>query len=481
MDEGITPPSPYIRWTIVSLTTLGSFMVAVDSTIVIIGLPIIGQQLHSGVSLLGWVITAYILATAALLLQFGKLGDKYGKKKVYLIGFAIFGASSAVCGISSGIYEMISFRLIQGIGAAMISATTYPLIFASFPEKERGTAIGVNSVAWALGAIIGPVAGGFLVALDWRLIFFINVPVATIAVLVGTKRIPRSLDRGLPGIGRINMISSILLAFTVTMTLLWLTVFESIFAVIGLLGLVALLVSERKSKSPLIERGLRNKGFWFSSLSLAITNLGVLGIPFVLTFYYQVVEGFSPIATGLSIVPLSIAQVISNPLSGKLFDKIRVSGVLSLVGTGINGGFTLALSAIVIARSNAFYMDIVLVMIGAGSGLIWTPLVGSALRFAKPELRGIANGTFFTLLNLGFAASIAMIIAISANFLPRTIVSRIYLGNISGLVPQEAVLLNHGMAQSLVILSIIDFIAVIPIVLSILEQRKSSRFAQSVI
>ena len=142
-----TDAKPYIRWTILSLTTLSSFMVAVDSTIVVIGLPIIGKDLHSGVSLLGWIITAYVLATAALLLQFGKLGDRHGKKKVYLIGFAVFGVASAICGISSGIYELVAFRLMQGVGAAMLGATSYPLIFASFPKHERGTAMGINSIA----------------------------------------------------------------------------------------------------------------------------------------------------------------------------------------------------------------------------------------------------------------------------------------------------------------------------------------------
>lgn len=451
-------------------------MVAVDSTIVVVGLPVIGKDLHSGVSLLGWIITAYVLATAALLLQFGKLGDRHGKKKVYVIGFAVFGAASAICGVSSGIYELIAFRMIQGVGAAMLGATSYPLVFASFPQHERGTAMGVNSIAWAVGAVTGPVLGGFLVSVDWRLIFFINVPVAFVAVIVGIKRMPSYLDTGSREVKEINLVSSFILALTVAMTLLWLTLFETLFALAGLACFMVLIFSEKKSRSPLIERELKNGGFWFSSTSLAIANLGVLGIPFVLTFYYQIIKGYSPIQTGIFIVPLSIAIAISNPLAGRLFDRLKVSGILGLIGVILNGGATLVLSADVIAKSNPVYLIAPLVVVGVGGGLVWTPLLGSALKFSKPELRGVANGTSFTLLNLGFAASIAILIAVSATFLPQSIVSRIYLGTLSGLTLSETDLFNHGMAESLLILAIVDFLAVIPIVLTILRQRKSKEF-----
>ena len=479
MKEESGPSEPaetqsFIRWTILSVTTLSSFMVAVDSTIVTIALPVIGPELSSGVSLLGWVISGYILTTAALLLQFGKAGDKYGKKKIYLIGFAIFGIASALCGVSQNVYELIGFRLFQGVGAAMLSATSYPLIFASFPANQRGMAIGVNSVAWAVGAVAGPVAGGFLVSIDWRLIFYINVPIAAAAVLIGMKRIPARLDLGSPEVKGINPLSSILLAFTVAMALIWLTFFDPLFAAVGLLGLLALILSERNSLNPLLNKELRrSRGFVYSAVALAVTNLGVLGIPFALTFYYQIIVGASPIATGLFIVPLSIAEVVSNPLSGRLFDKLRSPARLSLIGTLINAGATIALSVVVLSRASSLYIDLLLVAIGAGGGLVWTPLVGSALKFSKPELRGVANGTAFTLVNLGFAASVAILVAVSAAFLPQSVVSQIYLGNIAGLTRPEIGLFNSGIAQSIFVLGIIDLIAIPLIVLVIMQQRKS--------
>lgn len=449
-------------------------MVAVDSTIIAIALPVIGPQLSSGVSLLGWVISGYILTTAALLLQFGKAGDKYGRKKIFLIGFAIFGISSAFCGLSQNVYELIGFRLVQGVGAAMLSATAYPLIFASFPAYQRGMAIGINSVAWAVGAVAGPVAGGFLVAIDWRLVFYINVPIAAAAVLIGMKRIPQTLDRGSPEVKGINPLSSVLLAFTVAMALLWLTFFDPIFALVGLIGLGALILSETKSLNPLLNKELRrSKGFIYSVIALAVTNLGVLGIPFALTFFYQIIVGASPIMTGFFLVPLSIAEVIMNPLSGRLSDKLGAPARMSLIGTLINAAATIALSVAVLSQTSSLYIDALLAAIGTGGGLVWTPLIGSALKFSKSELRGVANGTAFTLVYLGFAASVSILVAVSAAFLPQSVVSQIYLGNIGGLTHPEITLFNSGIAQSILVLGIIDLIAIVPIILVILQQRKS--------
>lgn len=471
-ETGAPSDQGFVRWTILSVTTLSSFMVALDSNIVTIALPVIGPELSSGVSLLGWVITGYILATAALLLQFGKMGDKYGRKRIYLIGFAIFGIASALCGVSQSVYELIGFRLVQGTGAAMLSATSYPLIFASFPSKQRGAALGINSVAWAVGAVAGPVAGGFLVSIDWRLIFYINVPIAFAAVLIGMQRIPKRLDQGSPGIKGINPLSSALLAFTVAMVLIWLTFFDLFFALIGLAGLAALIFSEIKSGNPLLNRELtKSRGFVSSVAALAVANLGVLGIPFALTFFYQIVVGASPILTGLFIVPLSIAEVLSNPLAGRLFDRIRGSAALSLIGTSANGIVTIALSFAVLSHASSWYIDALLVILGVGGGFVWTPLVGTALKFAKPELRGVANGTSFTLVNLGFAASVAILVAVSATFLPQSVVAQIYLGNISGLTHPEISLFNQGIARSILVLGIIDLIA-IPLIIFVLKQQR---------
>ncbi len=485
----------FSRWTILSVTTLSSFMAALDTNIVTIALPQISKDLLSGVSLLGWVITGYILANASFLLQSGKVGDFYGRKKIYLLGFGLFGGASALCGLSQNIVELIGFRLVQGGAASMLAATTVPLIFESFPPSERGAAVGVNSTAWAVGAITGPVVGGFLVAVDWRLIFYINVPIAFVAILVGSKNIPNRSRENMswerarvlsPDVThnkdsnknerfeRINIPNAALLAAAIGFAIASLTFFDLFFALISLVALVALVALEKESSNPLIDIELRNnKPFVFGTVSLGILQIAYLGIPFVMSFYFQSVESFSAIRTGLFIAPLSVALVLSNPLAGRLFDRLKWPALLGIVGALVDGFSTLALSrAISSGQSPVWYIDLLLVIVGFGGGFVWTPMISGILRTVNPRKRGVANGTAFTLINVGFAASIAIVIAISASSLPSTIISQIYLGNLGNLTKAQSLLFNQGLSRSLEALGLVNFIGIIPALLSLREQVK---------
>lgn len=461
------------RWTILSVTTLSSFMAALDTNIVTIALPKIADNLSSGVSQLGWVITGYILATAIFLLQSGKIGDRYGKKRIYLVGFAIFGIASALCGLSQNIYELIAFRVIQGAGASALAATTVPLIFDSFPPHERGGAIGVNSVSWAVGAIAGPVVGGFIVTFDWRLIFYINVPIAAAAILIGTRRIPARLNMG-RATSSINPLSSLLLGATVAMVLLWLTFFDYRFALASMAFLGLLFVSEYKSRNPLLNRELvKTKGFVYSISGISILQVAFLGVPFAMSFYYQSVLGFSPIATGLYVAPLPLAMVIANPIAGRLSDRLKTPVVLVIIGALLEAFGTITLGLEILLHQSPIFIGLSLISIGTGGGFVWAPMISSALRFARAELRGVANGTMFTLINIGFAASIAVVVGVSASFLPPQVISQIYLGQLGSLSGIDVSLFEQGIAKSLIGLSIVNFIGLPPLLLVRREQKKT--------
>ncbi|MCL5068615.1 MAG: MFS transporter [Thaumarchaeota archaeon] len=461
------------RWTILSVTTLSAFMAALDTNIVTIALPKIADNLSSGVSQLGWVITGYILATAIFLLQSGKIGDRYGKKRIYLIGFAIFGVASALCGLSQSIYELISFRIIQGIGASVLSATTVPLIFDSFPAHERGAAVGVNSISWAIGAIAGPVLGGFIVTIDWRLIFYINVPIAAAAILIGTRRIPSRLNKSRIT-GGINPVSSLLLGIAVAMVMLWLTFFDYRFALASLAFLFLLFLSEYKAKSPLLNREIvKSKGFVYCTSGISILQIAFLGVPFAMSFYYQSIVNLSPIATGLYIAPLPLAMVIANPVAGRLSDRLKAPVILVILGAILEGVGTMTLGLEILGSPSPVYIALSLISIGTGGAFVWSPMINSALRFVKSELRGVANGTMFTLINIGFAASIAVVIGVSASFLPPQVISQIYLGQLGNLSGSAVTLFEQGIAKSLLGLSVVNLIALPLLLLARREQKRS--------
>ncbi len=452
-------------------------MAALDSNVVAIALPKISADLSVGFSLLGWVLTGYLLAIAALSLQAGKIGDAYGRKKIYLVGFLVFGVSSALCGISQSITELIAFRILQGASAALLFSVSRPLLFESFPSKQIGFALGINATAWSVGSVAGPVIGGVLVTFDWRLVFYVNVPIAAIAIAIAFRRIPSkkgSVSIG-TGLREINPASSVLLAIAVSMILLWLSFFVSVFAIIGLLAIIPLVISERRSANPLLHRDLRNsRGFVYSMFAIFALMAGNGGLVFAMSFYYQSVSNISPDLSGVLIAPVSLALAITSVISGKLYGMLRRPTLLAVVGALLAGAVLLALGLAIMNHSPVWYTVTLLFAIGFGGGLYWTPTLTTALRFSKPELTGAASGTFSMFVVLGTAVSVAITIAVSAAFLPQSVVSQLYLGSIAKLSVPQADLFREGIGQSVIALGIIEILS-IPILLLVHRQRDSLR------
>ncbi|MDA4131004.1 MAG: MFS transporter, partial [Thaumarchaeota archaeon] len=240
---------------------------SIDGSIVYLALPKMAVDLSTGISLLSWVATAYLVANSAMVVQAGKLADVFSKKKIFLIGIGVFGLSSALVGLSPSVYLVIFFRVLQGLSSTFLAATGFPMIFAYFPSKRAATAMGIASAAWAVGAASGPVLGGFLVAINWRFIFFINVPIAILVVLVGLKAIPHEQDlknhrEHTSILKQLNVLSSVILAFTITTALMGLTLFSFVYAVLAVAGAAGFVWTEMKSSHPLINRELlQTKGF----------------------------------------------------------------------------------------------------------------------------------------------------------------------------------------------------------------------------
>jgi MFS family permease len=458
------------RWTILSVTTLGAFMAALDSNIVTIALPYISKGLSAGYSLLGWVLAGYVLAVAALVLQSGKMGDAYGKKNVYLIGFVIFGAASALCGLSQSAYELVAFRVVQGVGASIMIATAIPLIFASFPSSERGAAVGINSVAWAVGAVAGPVLGGALTTIDWRLIFYVNVPVAALAVVVGRARIPAWLNsRGLRG-GGLNLTNATIFGLAIALVMLWLTLLDLRVAVLGALAVAAFALVEWRSPNPLLNRALlKSRGFVYSVVSLGIMMTAFFGISFVMSFYFQSVAGLSPLAAGIWLAPLPVALAVSNPIAGRVFDKVRRPAAFSIAGAVVVFSSLVLLSWAVGSPTPGIEVAALLGVIGGAAGFVWSPSIASALRFSRAEMRGVANGTAFTLIYIGFATSVALVVSVSTASLPSALAAQVQSGSVV-LSGSNAILFDGGLAKSLFALALVGSLGV-PFLLLVLREQ----------
>jgi EmrB/QacA subfamily drug resistance transporter len=465
-------PHPYPKWSVLFVVTMGGFMAGVDLNVVAIALPSISKDLSAGYSLLSWVLVGYVLAVAALALQSGKLGDNYGKKKVYLLGLAIFGGSSAVCGVSESVYELIAFRIIQGAGASIMTALGILLIFESFPSKERGTAIGVATVAWSVGAVTGPVLGGFMASVDWRLIFYINVPVAGVAILVGRSRIPGVLDsKNIPR-ARLNLVNAAVLGTAIGLVLLWLTLFDARLAALGVLGVVAFAVLEAKSRNPVLDKKLvRNRGFALSVISFCVMVAAADGLVFLVSLYFQWVIGLSPFAAGIWVAPLSLVQGVTGPFAGRFYDRFRLPGVSAVVGSILVALSIFILGATLTISSLGLSTVALLAVIGFGGGLVWSPTLSAALHFVSPELRGVANATNSTLAYLGSAIGVALVVFISTAALPGTLADQIRSGSLTGQSAASVIAFDQGLVMALIALGIVALTAT-PLLLIVMKEQK---------
>ena len=422
------------KWMILGVTTFGAFVANLDATIVVVALPTMLHGLHTNIITLLWTLTAYMLVSTVLLLPIGRLSDAVGRRRLFLLGFVVFAAGSALCGAAPSGGALIAFRCVQGIGGALTSALGTPIITEAFAPAELGMALGLNSLAWVMGAIVGPVVGGLLVAtLGWRSVFYVVVPFALAAAAVGVRVLPgravraapsRSAD--LPGAA----------TFALALTALLVLISESAAWGLGspralalaavVLGGGALFVArELGTADPLFDlRLFRSVPFAASQAVVACTSIGYFGITFLLTFYLQGGLGLMPLATGFLMIAMAAPQLLTSPLAGRLSDRVGSAVPMAVgiagVGTGIlllgSLPYTLVVWAVVLP----------LALVAAANGFYWPPLVSFVMKAAPPGRLGSASGLFFTFRNIGFSLSLTL--ALAASSLPPGVAAEIFVG-----------------------------------------------------
>jgi EmrB/QacA subfamily drug resistance transporter len=386
------------RWVLLA-TVLGSAVASIDATVVGIALPAIGRDFHVGLAALQWVVTAYTMTLAGLLLLAGSLGDKYGRKKVFVIGVIWFAVASLLCSVAPNVTILILARALQGVGAALLTPGSLAILEAVFRPGDRGKAIGAWSGFSGVGTAIGPFLGGWLVqAASWRLIFVINVPLAVLVVAVTLRHVPESRDP--EGTGPIDVRGGLL----VTLGLIGLTygliqgpgghwadpaVLGSLLA--GLVLLAAFAWQERRAVAPMLPLGL------FASTQFTATNVitfvvygGIGGALFLLPIQLQQVSGYTALQAGISLLPVTVITFALSSRSGAL--AARIGPRLQMTAGPVLVGLGLALFTRVSASGD--YLTEVLpavVVFGFGLAVTVAPLTSTVLAAAPAERAGIAS------------------------------------------------------------------------------------------
>ena len=406
---------PKNKWVILSVICLGAFMTSLDGSIVNIALPTISRAF--GVALNGqiqWVVIGYLVMIAAALLTFGRLADAVGAKRVWSVGIIFFAVSSAACGFAPGLVWLVIFRAVQGVGAAMILATSAALITSTFPGNQRGRALGINAVVVSLAVSAGPVLGGLITEYaSWRWIFFINVPIGVLNFFWTLRTLPP--DQKGQGSG-FDFTGAVLIALGLGGLTLGLSFGRQwgwsslpILAALGLgaLSFAAALFAETRVKHPLIDlKMFQNRTFTSATFSLMLSFVAFFSATFLLPFYFEQLRGFSTSRAGLLLVSLSVGIGLIGPLSGALADRIG-SRLLAPLGLAVAAAGLFLISRFD-GNTALWFIIVALAVSGVGLGIFASPNSSSLMGAAPDNKRGVASGLLATSRTVGQALGIAV-------------------------------------------------------------------------
>ncbi len=397
-------PTPLIfssargRW-VIAATVLGSGIAFLDSTVVGIALPSIGREFHGGVGTLQWVVTGYSLTLAAFLLLGGSLGDRYGRKRIFTVGVVWFAVASACCGIAPSAGLLIVARVVQGVGGALLTPASLAILQASFRPEDRARAIGAWSGLSGVAAAAGPLVGGYLLALgSWRWVFYINIPLAAAVVAITARHVPETRDP--TSAGRVDSVGAalaVLFLAGLTYGLIeapshgWSSPAVVAGLVLAAVTAPAFLVVEHRRAHPMLPLGLFRSRQFSGANAVTFAVYGALGgALFLLPVELQIVAGYSPLASGLALLPVTVVMLALSARSGALSARIGPRLQMTVGPLIVGAGLALLTRA---TDPGSYWTQVfpAVLLFAFGLAVTVAPLTSTAMSAAPPEHSGIAS------------------------------------------------------------------------------------------
>ncbi|MFG1530623.1 MAG: MFS transporter [Thermoplasmata archaeon] len=438
------------KWKAFSVTSLGSLMAAVDSTVVLLALFPIAADLRTDFITVVWVVLAYLLVSTTFGITLGRLGDLFGRKQMYLAGFGIFTVGSLLCGLAPSGISLVGFRAIQGFGAALLMANSFAIISEAFPARERGRAFGGTAVVWGFGSILGIILGGVIIAFTtWRLIFLINLPIGLVGTLWGYWTL-RSTAARPAGAGRpyFDLVGGLI--FTAAITLLLVAVSWGLLYGWGQIATIGMLVGAgilfpafarwetRYALDPVIHAEFfRNRAFTYGVATAFLQMLALFSVNFLLLFYLEGIAGLSVLTASYLILPVAVGTAVVGPFGGILSDRIGPR-IVATVGLLLQAGALLFLTRL---TTSTPLLDLALIeaVYGIGGGLFWPANTASIMSETPPAKYGVGSGIMNTFRQTGMVMSFALSLTAITLAVPAGIAYALFVGTISGgLSPHDA-------------------------------------------
>lgn len=404
------------------VTTVGAFITPFMGSSITIGLPAIGDELAMDAILLGWVATAFLLAAAMFLVPLGRIADIYGRKRIFTYGMITYTAASALSAISTSGTMLISFRILQGIGGAMVFSTAIAILISVFPPEERGRVLGINVAAVYAGLSVGPFVGGLLTQyLGWRSIFWVNVPLGLLVIALVFWKLKGEWAEAKGE--KFDIVGSIIYSLMLIAIMYGFTMLPELsgagLILAGGLGIVAFVKWETKVKSPVLDIRLfrNNTVFALSNLAALINYSATFAVSFLLSLYLQYIKGLSPQNAGLVLVAAPVMQAIFSPLAGRLSDKIEPRIVAS-AGMGLTA-IGLVFFIFLDQTTSLWFIIAGLIILGFGFALFSSPNTNAVMSSVEKRFYGVASATLSTMRSIGMTFSMGMVMLIFAIYLGR--------------------------------------------------------------
>ncbi len=414
-------------------------LATINSGTLIIALPDLERSLHTSILTLVWVILAYMIASTVLVLSAGRLSDLFGRKQAYVAGFLVFSLASFGAGFAGDGTELILWRVVQGVGAALLFANSAALVTDAFPKEQLGVAMGTNVMVAAIGLVLGPVLGGALVGISWHWVFWFNVPLG----LLGSIWAASVLHELVRPEGRSGFDIPGTLAYVVGLTGLVFGISRGGLSgwgdplvigglVLGAIFLPVWVAIERATASPMLDLSIfRDRLFSAATGAAFINGFSRFSLLFVFVFYFQGVKGQDPITAGIELAPMALGMLVASPLAGLWADR-HGSRTLAALGMLVSAA---ALAAMTTLGQHSSYVlaALWLALVGIGSGMFNSPNTAAMMGAVPEHRRGIAAGARMMVQNTGAVISIAFVLAVVTASVPQAVLLKIFSGISSGL------------------------------------------------
>ena len=427
------------KWMALSVTSIGALMASMNSGTLIIALPTLLRDLHTSLLTLIWILLAYNVTQTVFVLNGGRLSDMYGRKRLYVLGFSVFTVASLLAGFTHNVSALIALRAVQGVGGAFMAANSSAIVADAFPKSQLGVAIGTNQMMIALGAILGPIVGGWLTSLGWQWVFWFNVPIGVVGTawaLITLRDTAVTRDARDP----VDLWGNATYAAGFALLMIGLSIggidsWNGVakYILTGLAFLVAFVLIERRVKAPMLDlRLFADRSFTLNNAQVFLNSIVRFALTFLFVFYFQGAKGIDAVLAGVMLGPVALGLLIASPIAGRMADRAHPRRLI-VIGLGLTTLAMLGFAALLGSHTSYPLIAALMFLAGVGSGLFNSPNSSLIMGSVAPDRRGVAAGVRTLLMSVGSVVAIIFTLSVVVARVPRDVMLKVFSGLASNL------------------------------------------------